>query len=415
MSLSDDFGGGHGPRRRGGEITWIELFMDLVFVAAVIQLGGQLVEELTLRGVGEFCVVFTLLWWAWSGATLHLARRDQDEARARLLVFAFVFAIAYLAVAIGRGVFEHSAPFAALYGAARAAIAVLYVELAARRPGARRASLTFAAGYGFAAAVWLVSAAVPEPWRYLLWGVAVAIDLLTPRMVDPAELKEKLPIDVGRLSERYGQLTLIVIGEAFIKTVAGLVGHGALGPGGLYYSAIAFVFIGCFFWSYFGDVAGTRLQRGRARLWAYSHLPLIGAIAATGASLEPLVALSTEEAEGWAPVARGVLHVAAACAYLCLAIIDHLARRDQARGGREAAFSRLASALLLLAAWPLGALLPPGGAALLAAAAVAGPVVLEALRRPHAGASTRAEMEGDGQLPVGGAATVEASQDEKIE
>lgn len=423
-TLDDEFG--HGPRWRSGEITWIELFMDLVFVAAVIQLGHQLIEDLTLRGVGEFCIVFSLLWWAWNGATLHLARRARDDTAARLLIFLFVFAIANMAIAIGRGVFEYSAPFALLFGVARLATALLYLELPRRRPEARQPALAYAVGYGMGALLWLASAAVPEPWRFLLWVAAVLLDLVTARTRDPEVLQKVLPVDIGRLSERYGQLTLIVIGEAFIKTVGGLVGHGGLSQQGLVYSAIAFTFICCFFWSYFGDVAGTTLARGWARFWAYGHLPLIGAIAATSAALEPMVALSTEEAEGWQPVARGVLHAGGASVFLCLAMIDRLARPKDARGGRRAAVSRLASALLLLAAWPLGTLLPPMGAALLAAAAIALPVLVEALRRPHANAPSRAEIddapetergpdEPESQLPVGGEPTVEGGTNETVE
>ena len=46
-----------------GRVTWLELFFDLVYVAALIQLGDQLSSDVTWDGLGRFVGVFTVLWW----------------------------------------------------------------------------------------------------------------------------------------------------------------------------------------------------------------------------------------------------------------------------------------------------------------------------------------------------------------
>ena len=50
-------------------VDWLELFYDLIYVAALIQLGQSLVDDLSIEGIGRFVVLFTLLWWAWTGTT----------------------------------------------------------------------------------------------------------------------------------------------------------------------------------------------------------------------------------------------------------------------------------------------------------------------------------------------------------
>lgn len=83
------------PRR---SVSWLELFYDLIYVAALIQLGEALSENVTWAGAGQFVALFSLLWWAWIGTTFFSNRIDADDLPHRLLVFVQMFAIGYLTV-----------------------------------------------------------------------------------------------------------------------------------------------------------------------------------------------------------------------------------------------------------------------------------------------------------------------------
>jgi low temperature requirement protein LtrA len=396
MDLDSDFG--HDDKRAtDSDIPWIELFIDLVFIAALIQAGDQLVRHLSLTGVAEYTVVFALLWWAWSSITIHFARRERDDVAARLIVFVFVLAVACLGVVAGRGVVGHTAAFALLYALARFALAMLYADLAWRDAKARRLASRFAIGFTAGAAVWALSAAVPEPWRYGLWAVAVAAEFATGWLQDRKELRSYLSLDAGRLSERYGQLTLIVLGESFIKITAGLAAGPGLTPDTLLISIFALVFIAAVFWAYYGDIAGSTIRKGRARLWTYLHLPLMMSIAALGVSFHPI----TEQEAGTTIdlLHHRMLHVCAVATFFWLAMIDFFARTSDATGGWRAGASRLASVGLLGGSWVAGAGLEATVSVGIAAAACALPVAVEAIRRPHAGMSTRAEVKTERNEP----------------
>src|SRR3989442_5112023 len=53
----------------GRKATWLELFFDLIFVAAVSQVAAPLREQYTIVGLVRFAPLFVLIWSAWTGRT----------------------------------------------------------------------------------------------------------------------------------------------------------------------------------------------------------------------------------------------------------------------------------------------------------------------------------------------------------
>ena len=68
-------GRGRSSHRR---VTWMELFFDLIFVAAVAEVGSPL-GQTTRPGLLRYSFLFVLIWWAWSGHTLYSTRFDHDD------------------------------------------------------------------------------------------------------------------------------------------------------------------------------------------------------------------------------------------------------------------------------------------------------------------------------------------------
>ena len=61
----------------------LELFYDLAVVVLVAQDARHLAGHLTWRGLGEFAVVFTLVWIAGTNCRLHHELHGHDDARGR--------------------------------------------------------------------------------------------------------------------------------------------------------------------------------------------------------------------------------------------------------------------------------------------------------------------------------------------
>src|SRR4029450_14103277 len=71
--------------------------------------------------------------------------------------------------------------FAAGYAVVRLLLVALYVRARLHTRGqGRRLIDTYAGTFSFTAALWLVSIFVPGPYRFVLWGAAIGLDLCLP-------------------------------------------------------------------------------------------------------------------------------------------------------------------------------------------------------------------------------------------
>jgi low temperature requirement protein LtrA len=73
----------HGQAPRERAVGPLELFYDLAVVVLVAQAAHHLAGHLTWPGLGEFAVVFTLVWIAWCNGSLHHELHGHEDARAR--------------------------------------------------------------------------------------------------------------------------------------------------------------------------------------------------------------------------------------------------------------------------------------------------------------------------------------------
>ena len=63
----------------GRRATWLELFFDLIFVAAVAQVGAPLHTNYSFAALARYAFLFFLIWWAWLGHTLYSTCFDTDD------------------------------------------------------------------------------------------------------------------------------------------------------------------------------------------------------------------------------------------------------------------------------------------------------------------------------------------------
>ena len=73
------------------KVSWLELFFDLVFVAAVTQVAEPLHDDYSFAGVLRFATLFALIWWAWAGYTVFATRFHADDGMQRSLRLLQVF------------------------------------------------------------------------------------------------------------------------------------------------------------------------------------------------------------------------------------------------------------------------------------------------------------------------------------
>src|SRR5262245_48191450 len=189
-------------------VTWMELFFDLIFVAAVAQVGEPLSEDYSLIGLFRYTFLFVLIWWAWSGHTAYMTRFEHDDLPNRLLILLQCFIAAVMAANAKDALDSRSsAGFGAAYAGMRIILVVQYLR-ARRVEEARELTTRYAAGFGAAALLWIFSALLDVPTRYWVWGAALIVDFATPWL--SAKHTVRFPPDASHYPERFGLFTIIL-------------------------------------------------------------------------------------------------------------------------------------------------------------------------------------------------------------
>ena len=80
------------------QVSVLELFYDLVYVAVIGQAAHHLAPHVSGRGLAEFAEVFTLIWIAWINGSLYLELHGREDGRTRSIVFVQVCILVLLAV-----------------------------------------------------------------------------------------------------------------------------------------------------------------------------------------------------------------------------------------------------------------------------------------------------------------------------
>jgi low temperature requirement protein LtrA len=289
-------------------VTWIELFFDLVFVAVVAQVGAPLGQHYAPEGVARYAFLLFVTWWAWHGYAVYTTRFDARDGIQRATTLLQMVAVIFMAAnAEDDLASDSSAGFAAAYALMRLILVAEYLRASALPP-ARRLAREYAAGYGVAAGLWLVSALVPLPVRFGLWGLALAVDVGTA--IRTSRHATSLPPHAEHLPERFGLFTLILLGESIVDAVKGIQSQAGWTPAAAMAALCGIGLLFAMWWGYFEGAAGPADRHVRSRrdarwleVWSYAHVPLYVGVAVTGLGIEHIVrdagASPLRAAEAW--------------------------------------------------------------------------------------------------------------------
>jgi low temperature requirement protein LtrA len=334
--------------------TWLELFFDLVFVVAITELSHALVVDHSAAGFLRFAALFVPVYVAWQGYSFYADRFDTDDLVLRLAFFAAMLAIAAMAVQVEdltQGM--HSTGFAVSYIVLRSIMVGLYGRAWIAAPEARPLVRLYGSGYAVAVGIWIVSLAFPAPTRYVLWGIALALDLSLPPL--STRIHRRVPTSSAHVPERWALFTLIVLGESVVAVALATAGShwrfvSATG------AVLGFVAVCGLWWIYFDRQDNVVLRGGTPSVvvYSYAHLPLLMGLAATSAGLRLLIDDASADHLG----------LGASCAFLggmVVFILSFVATRVVTVSGRHALgiILKLGTVAVLLVLLALQSALPP--------------------------------------------------------
>jgi low temperature requirement protein LtrA len=302
--------------------TWLELFYDLAFVAAVAMMGTRLVHDVAWSSIASYLGYFALVWWLWASHTFYADRYDTDDLIYRFLAGAQMVGVALIAVSVSLGEAGSTVVFALGYTAVRVILLLLYARAYKHVAATRELVRGYLIGFGSASVLWLMSIVVPEPYRFWLWAVAFAVDLATPYVL--RKVQAAAPLDVSHLPERFGLFTILVLGESIVAVTVGL-SHVSWQLSTTLVGILGLGIATCLWWINFDHLDGSVIRRRgdrrnwRPTVWIYSHLPLAIGLAMLGVSIEIAIVAADHghdyhDAERWLLVGSVALALAAMAA-----------------------------------------------------------------------------------------------------
>ena len=329
--------------------VWIELFYDLIFVAALLILSVAVAHAHPSSEITWLALVFAALWWVWFTTTVCANRFHLADLPHRLLLLFQMLVIVLMAMEARVSVTGDSAYLVAEYGLLLLTVGFMYFR-AARTGGAsdHRYAMRVAVLNAVAAACFFVAVPLPESGRLILAPAAlVLLVLFSMRTL------HRVPDFPGsgetHLLDRMGAFTLIVCGEAFIE-IAITVSGASIKTVDVMALVFEFILVFAVFTSYFDDVPAAGLNQRRFGWWAALHLVMQICIAGTAVAASKLISLDTAHRLPDTEILR--LAATIAIFYLALAGVGVCTRRRPARPLAAArALTAVAVALAGAAAW----------------------------------------------------------------
>ncbi len=274
-------------------VSFIELFFDLVFVFAVTQLSHHVIEHPTPRGVLEGVLMLIAVWWVWIYTTWVTNWMNPEKTPVRWMLIAMMLVGLVLSTAIPYAFGDRAWPFAIAYIVMQLG-RTIFVIVSYRRVGEHDNAVNLTRigiWFVFAAPFWIAGAVVGGDLQFVLWALALGIELFAPAVrywvpiLGNANI-QSWAVAGGHMAERAGLFMIVALGESIIVTGT-VFSRSELTPSTVFAFLAAFVGTILFWLLYFSHGAehGHRFisaseQSGRiARLtYTYLHMILVGGV-----------------------------------------------------------------------------------------------------------------------------------------
>ena len=282
-------------------VSTLELFFDLVFVFTLTQLTNVLVHHLDPIGAGQVLLMLGIIWWMYGGyAWLTNAVAPSSTTRRTLLLVGMA-GFLVMALAVPEAFGGSGWAFGAGYMVVNLVHTALFVR--ADNPGSVRAMRSLGPLNFASALLVLVGGLVPGAPRYVLWAVALALQIVTPYLHQLGWHSVSAPHFV----ERHGLVVMIAIGESIVAVGVGFAGL-EIDAGAITVAVLGLSLAYYLWWAYFSsdndraehalDAITEPLRKAMTAMrgWGYAHYPMVlgiivlaaGVKKAVGHAFEPL-------------------------------------------------------------------------------------------------------------------------------
>lgn len=200
--------------------TWLELFYDLAYVAIIAKVVHHLVDYMD-NPFAYFLAMLAMfpIWWSWAGHTYFANHFDRNDTTQNIFVLIQLFGVICLASSIDSLFHRHAEAFIYSYLLIRTMLVVMYCRECFLNEDQARLITNIICGSFLAITLWVTSLFLDLVLRYIAWGVAIAIDMITI-ILCKRDFQTQNSMHKDHLAERTGLFTIIMLGEVIVALVS---------------------------------------------------------------------------------------------------------------------------------------------------------------------------------------------------
>ncbi|MEM9423975.1 MAG: low temperature requirement protein A [Spirochaetota bacterium] len=270
--------------------TPLELLYDLVFVVAIAfateTLHHGILEHHIADSITTYLLSFFSIWWAWVQFTSFASSYDNDDLIYRIAVIFQMLGALIIAASIKM----NSLPMLFTgYMLIRFIGILLWLRVAVDSPKDKPMATRFIKAIGLCQLGWAIIVFMPR------LGLPGYLFMITCELLAPLYCKRKQEETYWHpkhIAERYGLMTIIVLGESVLsitvalKHLAEQVAVKQLNPELPALIAASILLLFSIWWLYFLDEREELLtSQKRAFQWGYTHFFIFASIGAVGAGI----------------------------------------------------------------------------------------------------------------------------------
>lgn len=293
------------PSEESRASTPLELLFDLVFVVAISSASGELHQGLSEHHFSEvlplYFMVFFTIWWSWMNFTWFASAYDNDDIVYRLITFMQMIGSLILAAGVNQVFTAHDFSICVLgYFIMRLGLVLQWIRAGISDKTHRKTAFRYAIGIVLVQIGWIFYQFRLVTFTYMEFIVLAIIELCVPVWAEKANATTWHP---DHIAERYGLLTIIVLGETIMASFSAI--HTAVvDPKTSIDLQLICLMIGgmiimfSIWWSYFEREPTNILTTFKSVFyWGYGHFFIYASIAAMSAGLGVSVEVITKQAE----------------------------------------------------------------------------------------------------------------------
>ena len=283
-------------RKNERKISWLELFYDLVYVAAIGQLTHHVSNHLSWQNTAFSFLLFSMLFWSWVNGSQYYDLHGNEGIRTRLFTFFQMLAVAAVAANIPSAFQGDQTGFAIAFAVIQIIITYLWWSVGIYDPSHRVFNIFYTTNYLIAFALIIISIFTDYQTAIILWIIILILDL-TPSLIGAKKivyiLKQRGQVFTASatLVERFGLFTIIVLAESILGTVTSIV-ESEHKQTAAWIAFILAIFIAFLLWSlYFDMTSEQETKKGYAYMqwFIFLHFPLLVALSLVGACIKELL------------------------------------------------------------------------------------------------------------------------------